>query len=329
MRYRALGRSGLQVSEIGLGTMNYGWKTNEKEAENIIDRALDHGVNLIDTSNSYGRGKSEQIVGNILKSNKKRSQVILATKFHKRMSVDINDFGNTRRHIIQQCEASLKRLQTEYIDLYQIHYPHPEIPIDETLYAFDTLIRQGKIIYGGMCNFDAWRCVEANWTARDIKTTALASEQIPYNLLDRSAEIEILPMAQDYGLGVIVWSPLAEGILSGKYKRGKPLPSSSRYAVVDKPGLYSARLTDKVFSAIEKLDQIARKKEVAMSTLSIAWCLATDTVSSVLIGPSDSHQFDDNYKALEIEFDEILHTDIDNIFKPEQTISSFRVTAST
>ena len=230
MNYRSLGRTGVMVSELCLGCMNFGGSTPEAESFDMIDRAIEAGINFFDTANVYSRGGSEIIVGKALQRNSKRERIVLATKVHGRMDDDdILAAGNNRRHIIQQCEASLQRLQTDYIDLYQLHRPNAEIPIDETLRALDDLISAGKVRYIGTSSFPSWRVMESLWAAKELGLNRFVSEQPPYHLLDRSIEREMIPMAQSYGIAIIPWSPLASGFLSGRYQRGEPIPANSRF----------------------------------------------------------------------------------------------------
>ena len=214
LEYRNFGRTGVKVSNLCLGCMMFGGKTNAPDSYAIIDRAIDAGINFLDTANVYSRGKSEEITGDALKRNGKRQNVILATKVHGQMGEDPNQFGNSRRHIIEQCEASLRRLQTDYIDLYQIHRPQPDIPIDETLRAMDDLIRSGKVRYIGTSTFAAWQVVESLWISKELGLNRFICEQPPYHILDRRIERELIPMAQTFGMAVIPWSPLAGGMLN-------------------------------------------------------------------------------------------------------------------
>src|ERR671938_611152 len=220
MEIRPLGRTGVQVSVLCLGCMMFGGKTSPDDSYTIIDRAIDAGINFLDTANVYSRGRSEEVTGAALKRNGKRQRIVLATKVHGKMADDDpNMEGNSRRHIIAQCEASLRRLQTDYIDLYQIHRPQSAIPIDETLRALDDLIRAGKVRYIGTSTFAAWQVVESLWVAKELGLNRFVCEQPPYNVLDRRIERELLPMCRSYCIGVIPWSPLAGGLLTGKYRR--------------------------------------------------------------------------------------------------------------
>jgi aryl-alcohol dehydrogenase-like predicted oxidoreductase len=225
MDYRSLGRTGVQVSPLCLGGMLFGEQTDEAEARAILDRALDAGLNFLDTANIYNHGRSEAIIGRVLRRNGRRARVVLATKVHGRMDdQDPNAWGNSRRHILEQCEASLRQLQTEVMDLYQLHRPLSTIPTDETLRALDDLVRSGKVRYLGTSAFGAWQLMEALWVSRDLGLNRVVCEQLPYHLLDRRIERELVPMAQTDGLALLPWSPVAGGFLSGKYRRGEPPP---------------------------------------------------------------------------------------------------------
>jgi aryl-alcohol dehydrogenase-like predicted oxidoreductase len=230
---RNFGRTGVKVSSLCLGCMMFGGRTNATDSYDIIDRALDAGINFLDTANVYSVGRSEEVTGEALKRNGRRNDIFLATKVHGKMGEGPNDLGNSRRHIIEQCEASLRRLGTDWIDLYQIHRPQPEIAIDETLRALDDLVRSGKVRYIGTTTFGAWQVVEALWASKELGLNRFVSEQPPYNLLDRRVERELLPMARTYGLAIIPWSPIGGGLLSGKYRRGEQAPDDARFANVE------------------------------------------------------------------------------------------------
>ena len=243
MEYRSLGRTGTQVSVLCLGCMMFGGRTEAEESYAIIDHAIDTGINFLDTANVYSRGRSEEVTGEALKRNGKRQQIVLATKVHGRMADDDpNAYGNSRRHIIEQCEASLRRLQTDYIDLYQIHRPQSDIPIDETLRALDDLIRSGKVRYVGTSTFGAWQIIESLWISKELGLNRFVSEQPPYNILDRRIERELIPMMQTYGIANIPWSPLAGGLLTGKYRRDVAAPEGSRFANVGDNQIWQRRL---------------------------------------------------------------------------------------
>src|SRR5438270_2623678 len=261
VEYRPLGRTGVQVSALCLGCMMFGRRTSTQDSYAIIDRALESGINFLDTANVYGRGASEEITGEALRRNGQRERVVLATKVHGRvLDEDPNAYGNSRRHIIAQCEASLKRLNTDYIDLYQIHRPEPSVPIDEQLRALDHLVRSGKVRYIGTSTFGAWQVVESLWVSKDLGHHRFISEQPPYNILDRRIERELVPMAQTFGVGLIPWSPIAGGLLSGKYRRGEPPPAGSRFADQSSPQR-SERLVEGVYDVVERLDALAQSKD--------------------------------------------------------------------
>lgn len=322
--HRQLGRTGLQVSSLAVGCMMFGWKTPLDEAAKIVGMAINSGLNLFDTSSSYGLGQSETILGKVLAQNGHRAKVVLATKVHFRSDEnDINAFGNSRRHIIQQCDESLKRLQTDYIDLYQIHHPQPSIPIDETLRALDDLVHSGKVRYIGSSSFAAWQILESIWVAKEYGLNRFVTEQPPYNILDRLAERELFPMAQTYGLGLLTFSPLAEGILTGKYKKGAPLPAESRFAQVTKPGLYEKRLTPEVYGVLDVVRDLSHKKKCTMSQFSLAWVLQQPAIASVIIGPCTAEQLDDNLGALDISLADDELERINAVAPPTSVTSSY------
>ncbi len=323
MEYRTLGRTGIKVSPLCLGAMMFGGKTSPEDSAAIIDRALDAGINFIDTANVYNQGRSEEAVGEALRRNGRRNHVILATKVHGRMGDDPNAMGNTRRHIIEQCEASLRRLQTDWIDLYQIHRPQPDVPIDETLRALDDLVRSGKVRYIGSSTFAAWQLIESLWVAREYRLERFVCEQPPYNLLDRRIERELLPAAQAYGLGIIPWSPLAGGLLTGKYSRTAPPPPDSRYANLDANPLYRRRMNDAIWDVIEPLQELATQRGTTLSRLALAWCIHQPGVTSPIIGPRTMEQLEDNLAALEVTLSDDDRRAIDRIIPPGTHVSPY------
>lgn len=299
MEYVSLGRTGVQVSRLCLGCMMFGWRTTEEDSFKIIDRAIDAGINFLDTANIYGRGASEEVVGKALKRNGRRDQIVLATKAHFRMDDnDPNAFGNSRRHIIEQCEKSLKRLGTDYIDLYQIHRPMSQIPIDETLRALDDLVRSGKIRYIGSSTFAAWQVMESLWLAKELGLNRFVTEQPPYNLLDRRIERELIPMAQTYGIAILPWSPLAAGFLTRKYRENERRPADAR--LQEDNTWYNRHFKPEAFRVVEELSTLAKKKSCPESQLALAWCLRQPGVTSPIIGPRTMDQLEDNLKALQI-----------------------------
>ncbi|MGQ9904780.1 MAG: aldo/keto reductase [Anaerolineae bacterium] len=324
MEYRSLGRTGVEVSVLCLGCMMFGGKTGPEESYAIIDRAIDAGINFLDTANVYSRGRSEEVTGEALKRNGKRHQIVLATKVHGTMDDnDPNMKGNSRRHIIQQCEASLRRLQTDYIDLYQIHRPQSSIPIDETLRAFDDLIRAGKVRYIGTSTFSAWQLVESLWVAKELGLNRFVCEQPPYNLLDRRIERELLPMAMTYGFAIIPWSPLAGGLLTGKYRRGQEPPEGTRFADYKDNPILRRRWTERIFDVVEGLQPIAQDKGCTLSQLALAWCARQPGVTSPIIGPRTMEQLEDNLRALDVSITDDDKRRIDEIIPAGQMVAPY------
>jgi aryl-alcohol dehydrogenase-like predicted oxidoreductase len=322
MEYRSFGRTGIKVSSLTLGCMMFGGKTPAAESYDIIDRALDAGINFLDTANVYSIGRSEEVTGEALKRNGKRHDLVLATKVHGKMGEGVNDLGNSRRHIIEQCEASLRRLQTDYIDLYQIHRPQPDIPIDETLRALDDLVRAGKVRYLGSSTFAAWQLVESLWVAKELGLHRFVCEQPPYNLLDRRIERELLPMARTYGFATIPWSPLAGGLLTGKYKRGEEPPEGARFADQSNP-LYRRRLNERIYDVIEGLQPIADEKGATLSQLALAWVMQQPGVTSPIIGPRTMEQLEDNLKAYDVTFTEDDLKQINRVSRRGDSVAPF------
>jgi len=324
MQYRSLGRTGVKVSPLCLGCMNFGGKTTPEDSYDIIDHAIDSGINFLDTANVYSRGRSEEVTGEALKRNGKRDQIILATKVHGAMDDDDpNKQGNSRRHIVEQVDASLKRLQTDYIDLYQIHRPQPDIPIDETLQALDDLIRSGKVRYIGTSTFAGWQLMEALMVAKELGLNRFICEQPPYNLLDRRIERELLPMTQTYGVATIPWSPLAGGLLAGKYSRDSAPPEGSRYEKVSEIPRFQARYTDQAFDVIEGLERLVATKDCSLSQFALAWCMQQPGVTSPIIGPRTMEQLKDNLKALDVLITEEDKQQVDALIPPGRMVSAF------
>ncbi len=321
MEYRSLGRTGMQVSNPCLGTMTFGWEpddwgSHEKEAIQIAHHALELGINFFDTADVYARGTSETILGKALKG--KRDQVVIATKCHGKMSdEDPNAWGNSRRHIMEACEASLKRLGTDYIDLYQIHRPQPEIPIDETLRALDDLVRQGKVRYLGCSTFAGWQLAEAHYVAKMLGINGFCSEQPPYNLLDRRIEREMLPFCRTYDWGVIPWSPLAGGQLTGKYLDGDG--KTSRYGTSD-PGNRVNAATTKV---VRKLKTIADRAGITLTQLSLAWVAGQPGITTPIIGARSKKQLEESVKACHIKLSAKVMDQIDKAAPPQSNVSDY------
>lgn len=314
MQYRFLGRTGVQVSVACLGTMTFGWDpddwgSREEDSIRIAHKAIDLGINFFDTADVYARGLSETIVGKSLQG--KRDKIVLATKCHGKMDdQDPNAWGNSYRHVIEACEASLKRLGTDYIDLYQIHRPQPSIPIDETLRAMEDLSRAGKIRYAGCSTFAAWQVCEAHYVAKELGCRGFVSEQPPYNLMDRRVERELLPFCRTYDYAVIPWSPLAGGMLSGKYLDDKT--KNGRYSKSDPAG----RLKQIPKARLQRLKVLAERNDMTLATMSLAWVASQPGVTSPIIGARSEKQLEESAAACQIELSEKILKQIDAIIEP-------------
>lgn len=316
MEYRSLGRTGTKVSVLCLGCLQFGRRTNEADSMDIIDRAIDAGINFLDTANMYNRGLSEEMVGKALQRNGKRSRIVLATKVHFRMDDDDpNAQGNSRRHIIDECDASLRRLQTDYIDLYQIHRPVSDVPIDETLRALDDLVRAGKVRYIGSSTFAAWQIVESLWASKELGLNRFICEQPPYHLLDRTIERELVPMAQTYGTALIPWSPMAGGFLTGKYRRGEPRPADARYSDESQN---TTLFSDAAFDILDVVLAIAEEKGCTPSQFALAWCAQQPGITSPIVGVRTMEQLEDNLGAVEVEVTDADRARIDQVAPPGQ-----------
>lgn len=311
----------MQVSSACLGTMTFGWEpgdwgSTEAESFKIANKALDLGVNFFDCADVYARGVSEKILGKWMKG--KRSGLVIATKCHGRMSdTDPNAWGNSRRHVIEACEASLKRLGTDYIDLYQIHRPQPSIPIDETLRGLDDLVRAGKVRYAGSSTFAGWQACEAHYVARSLGVAGFVCEQPPYNLLDRRIERGLLPFCRTYGWGVIPWSPLAGGQLSGKYVDGKP--GKARYAKSDP----NNRITAESTRAVKGLKKIADAEGMSLARLSLAWVASQPGVTSPIIGARTLKQLTESVEACQVALEARVMEKIDKVVPPGTHVLSY------
>jgi aryl-alcohol dehydrogenase-like predicted oxidoreductase len=297
MLHRLLGRTGVRVSPLCLGTMMFGGPTTAADSTRIIHKALDAGINFVDTADMYVAGESERIVGQALAG--RRDAVVLATKGRHKMGEGPNDWGASRLHMRQALDASLTRLATDHIDVYYIHAPDYDTPIDETLRFLDDAVQQGKILYPACSNFRAWRVCEALWTSDKLGLARFAAVQPLYNLVNRDIEVELLPLCQAHGLGVVCYSPLARGILTAKYKPGESFPEGSRAARNDKR-MREAELRDESLAISQKLAEHCRAKGVAPSQFALAWCLANPIITAVILGPRTMEQLDDNLAALSV-----------------------------
>ena len=293
MEYRRLGNSGLEVSVVGLGTNNFGGRMDAKQTDDVIKKAIDEGINLLDTSNSYGRTLSEEYIGKSVKG--VRDQVLLATKVASPTGDGPNLRGTSRKHIMDQVEQSLKRLDTDYLDLYQIHFPDSRTPIEETLRTLDDLVRQGKVRYIGCSNFASWQVAQAMETADALHLEPFISAQPEYSMIDRRPEAELLPCCEAYGLGVLPFYPLASGFLTGKDTRGEAAPEGTRLARTSTQS--QATLTDANYDLLEALESFTAERGHTMVELAFAWLLGHPVVSSVIAGATKTEQVADNAKA--------------------------------
>jgi aryl-alcohol dehydrogenase-like predicted oxidoreductase len=293
MEYRNLGRSGLQVSVVGIGCNNFGRRMDADATEAVVNKALDMGINLFDTADSYGgEGRSEQFLGRALKG--KRQNVILASKFASPMGEGPMRSGGSRRYIMQAVEDSLRRLDTDYIDLYQMHFPDASTPIEETCRALDDLVSSGKVRYIGNSNFAGWQIATAAWIQRTEHLAPFISAQNQYSLLDRRIEQEVVPAAREYGLGILPFFPLASGLLTGKYRRGEPAPEGTRLAA----GPMGDRiLTDSNFDVVERLEEWAQQRGHTLLELAFGWLASKPYIGSVIAGATKPEQVESNADA--------------------------------
>ncbi len=306
MEYRLLGRSGLKVSTITMGTMTFGGSakigdTDQKDAERQIDLCLDSGVNLIDTANVYSRGVSEEMIGKAM-TPARRARSLIATKVRFRMGDGPNDNGLSRHHVIAQCEASLKRLKTDVIDLYQVHQWDGSTPLEETMEALDSLIKQGKVRYVGCSNYSGWHLMKALAISDKHNYQRFVSQQIHYTLHAREAEYELVPVSIDQGLGILVWSPIAGGLLSGKFRRGVNAPEGARHSGGHaEPPVYD---WEKLYDIIDVIVSVAVEHNVSGAQVALAWLLQRPGVTSVIVGGRNEAQFRDNLAAADLKLSE-------------------------
>ncbi|HEU5420948.1 MAG TPA: aldo/keto reductase [Streptosporangiaceae bacterium] len=317
MQTRVLGSTGVKVSQLCLGAMMFGsWGNRDHdESVRIIRKALDSGINFIDTADVYSGGESEEIVGKALAGGR-REHIVLATKAHGTMGADPNQQGNSRRWLIRECEASLRRLGTDYIDLYQIHRPDPAAAVDETLGALSDLIRAGKVLYAGSSTFPASQIVEAQWTAERRGRERFVCEQPPYSILVRGIEAEVLPACQRYGMGVIPWSPLAGGWLSGRYRAGAELPASSRAQRLPHRFDLSLPGNQAKLAAAEQLALLAAEAGLSLIHLAIAFVLNHPAVTAPIIGPRTMEQLDSQVGSADVVLGSDVLDRIDEIVPP-------------
>jgi voltage-dependent potassium channel beta subunit len=300
MKYRKLGNSGLRVSEIALGSwLTYGKAVNNKTAYDCVHKAYELGINFFDTANAYEGGKAEEVLGEALKSYQ-RSSYVVATKLFFPMGDGPNERGLSRKHIFEQCDASLKRLGLDYIDLYQCHRFDPEVPMEETLYALDDLVRQGKVLYTGVSEWTAAQIEKAAGIRKELKLRPLISNQPIYNMLERYIEADIISTSTENGMSQIVFSPLAQGVLTGKYKPNTEKPADSRAANDATNFVINSYFRNDVLESVQKLNNIAKELDLTLSQLSLAWILSNPGISSAIIGASRPSQIEENVKAVDV-----------------------------
>jgi aryl-alcohol dehydrogenase-like predicted oxidoreductase len=337
MEYRSLGRTGLEVSSIAFGTDNFLDPTPEKESTEMLNRALDAGVNLLDTGDVYAGGEGEKMIGRALKANGRRHEVLLCTKVDHGMSqpgVSLDDYvpkfvpnshGLSRHNVIRACENSLKSFQTDYIDIYLVHRHSPEIPMDETLRALDDLIRQGKIRYIGCSTHPTWAIMESFMISQQLNLNRFVVEESPYNLLDRRIENELIPMAQKYGMGLITWVPMAMGVLAGRYKDAINFPKESRAAY--RGGFYRDRVTQRGIEVGIEFTKIARRIDISPAQLAMLWSKDQPGITAPLMGPRTLEQLEEILPVAEMTLDDETRAACDELVPPGSVVSDFHNTA--
>ncbi len=325
MEYRSLGRTGVLVSPLCLGAMNFGGPTSPEDSIQIILRALDAGINFIDTANVYNRGESERIVGRALKENQRRDQVVLATKVHNAMGPGPNDGGDSRYHIVRACEDSLRRLQTDHIDLYQLHRPPLTMPQDETLRAFDDLVRAGKVLYIGSSTYPAWMLMEALALSEHYRLARYVSEQPPYNLLDRRVENELIPLALKYGVAILPWSPLAGGILAGRYPPGEAFAEDSR--AVRTGDFFRTRITEHGRRVAAQVAAMARERHMTTAQLAFVWLKDQPGVTAPIVGPRTLEHLEAFLAVAAQKLDDADRPLFDALVHPGNAVADFHNTS--
>lgn len=321
MEYRPLGRTGVDVSPLCLGAMNFGGPTSEEESFEIVNLALDSGFNFIDTANVYSTGESERIVGKALKDNNRRDEIILATKVFGKMGAGPNQSGASFLHIVKSCEDSLRRLQTDHIDLYQLHRPGLAIPQDETLRAFDDLIRAGKVRYVGCSTHPAWMVMEALAISERLGLARYISEQPPYNLLDRRVENELVPLCLKHGLAILPWSPIAMGMLAGRYPIDGTVPTGSRAERMG--GRFKDRLSTKGLEVGAKVAEMAKERDLTAGQLALLWLKDQPGVTSPIIGPRTLDHLKEFIPVLDLTLNDTDRPLFDELVHPGNAVADF------
>ena len=337
MEYRSLGRTGANVSPLCLGTDNFMDPTPEDECKRILDAAMDAGINLLDTGDVYADGDGERVIGRILKENGRRHEVLIATKVDSgrrqvgfrledyREVLGPNEYGQSRLNVIRACEASLKRLQTDYIDLYQVHRPSFDIPVDETLGALNDLVRQGKVRYIGCSTHPAWKVMEAIMVSESKGWARYVTEQPPYNLLDRRIENELVPMAQKWGLGLINWAPMGMGVLAGRYSSGTDYPEGSRADL--RGGFYADRVTQRGVEVGRAFSALAADAGLSAAQLAVLWCKDQPGITAPLIGPRTLQHLEPLIPVLDMNLSDDLRAACDEMVPPGSAVVDFHNTS--
>jgi 1-deoxyxylulose-5-phosphate synthase len=325
VQHRRLGKTGALVAPLALGTDNILNPTPEAESSRMIIRALDAGINLIDTSNSYAAGEAERVIGRVLAESGRRDEVVIATKVHYPTGPGPNDRGNSRLHIMRACEDSLRRLKTDRIDLYQLHRPDFDVPMEETLGALTDLVRQGKVCYVGSSTAPAWKVLEGVLLAELKGLVPFVTEQPPYNLLDRRVENELVPMALQYGLGLLPWSPLAMGVLAGRYADDNIRPEGSRASL--RGGIYADRVSQQAVEAGNQFVRLARDAGLDAARLAIAWLMHQPAVVAPLIGPKAVEQLEHLLPVMDMTISPEIAAACDTICAPGSAVANFHNSA--
>jgi aryl-alcohol dehydrogenase-like predicted oxidoreductase len=309
MTYRILGRTGVKVHPICLGTMNFGGRSNPEASITMLNAYFEAGGNFVDTANVYNDGRSEEIIGDWITQTGRRDQIVLSTKVHGRKSDHVNDAGNHRWHIVREVENSLRRLKTDRIDVYHIHRPDADTPIDQTLRALDDLVHQGKVLYLASSTFPAWELAEAHFVAKELGTMRFDIEQPPLNIIDRRTEKEVLPFCLKYEVATMIWTPLARGRLAGTYSRdGRQFPTGSWYQVQGKTDFPSSQ-----WPLIEGVDRLADACGCTSSQFALAWCLNIPGVTCPIIGPRTVEQLKDNLAAVDVTLNDDQMAAVDDL----------------
>ena len=311
MDYRNLGKSGLKVSRICLGTNNFGGQINEEASIKIVNRSLDCGINVVDTANVYTRGKSEEIIGKAVKG--RRDEVIIATKVGFGIGEGPNQTGLSRKHILSQVEHSLNTLQTNFIDIYYLHHFDPETPLEETLQTFNDLVRSGKVRYVACSNFSAWQIAQAQRVCETHDLEKLIAVEPPYNLLQRDIEKDIIPYCLKEGLGILTYTPLMGGFLTGKYSKDAHPPPGSRFE--HNPRLWERANKESNFAVLEQIESLANEVGIPISKLAISWILKNPTITAPIIGASSAEQVEENCKTVEINLNDETYQKLNELTK--------------